>query len=67
VLEGVQDLYVARGKRVEHFDLLGGRPSNEELLGLLLGRSGTLRAPTLRAGTRLIVGYNDDVLRSVLL
>lgn len=67
MLDGIDDLYVAKGKRVDHYDLREGGPSREELLGLLLGRSGKLRAPTLRAGTRLIVGYNSDVLSNVLL
>ena len=61
------DLFVAKGKRVIHVDLVKARPSDDELLGLLLGRSGKLRAPTLRAGTRLWVGYNQEILDSVLM
>ena len=38
------------------------RPADEELLPLLLGRSGKLRAPTFRCATRLIVGYNQALL-----
>jgi arsenate reductase-like glutaredoxin family protein len=67
LLEGVTDLFVARGKKTVHLDLATTRPSDEELLGLLLGRSGTLRAPTLRRGGTLIVGFNPDVLRETLL
>jgi arsenate reductase-like glutaredoxin family protein len=67
VLEGVKDLRVARGKSALHFDLARDRPSDEELLALLLGRSGKLRAPTLRLGTTLVVGYNTDLLAEVFL
>jgi hypothetical protein len=42
------------------------RPSNDELLGLLLGRSGKLRAPTIRTGKTLLVGYNRDLLEAGL-
>jgi len=63
----VRDLFVARGKRVVHVDLVKARPSDDELLGLLLGRSGKLRAPTLRTGARLLVGYNQEILDSVLM
>lgn len=35
-------------------------PSDEEILGLILGRSKTLRAPTLRRGKTLLVGFNAD-------
>ncbi len=62
VLDGITDLYVAKGKRVEHVDLTASRPSDDELLTVLLGRSGKLRAPTVRSGSRLLVGYNADLL-----
>lgn len=67
ILEGVDDLYVAKGKKSVHFDLRKGRPSNEELLGHLLGRSGKLRAPSVRTGTTLVVGYNAELMEETLL
>jgi len=42
------------------------RLSNAELTGLITGRSGTLRAPTLRRGKTLIVGYSDDMYEELL-
>ena len=33
----------------------------------MLGPTGNLRAPTLRAGKTLIVGFNEDAYSSVLL
>jgi arsenate reductase-like glutaredoxin family protein len=67
VLEGVKDLHIAKGKAALRIDLTKDRPSDEELLQLLLGRSGKLRAPTLRVGTTLVVGYNADLLASTLM
>lgn len=66
VLEGVTDLYVAKGQNVLHHDLRRARPQDDELLELILGRSGKLRAPTVRVGTRLLVGYNDELLTTLL-
>ena len=66
LLENATELFVAKGKRVLRFDLRTQRPPDEELLGLLLGRSGKLRAPALRCGTRLVVGYNQDLLKLAL-
>jgi hypothetical protein len=66
VLQGVKDLYVAKGQKVLHFDLARNRPPDDELLPLLLGRSGSLRAPTLKVGTRMVVGYNADALKKAL-
>ena len=66
LLNGVTDLYVAKGKKVLHLDLTAERPSDDELLGLLLGRSGKLRAPAIRTGTRFVVGYNPEILGTTL-
>ncbi len=66
-LDGVAELYVAKGRGSLFFDLERDRPTDDELLGVLLGRSGKLRAPALRAGNRLIVGYSESLLESTLL
>ncbi len=67
VLEGVTELFVAKGKNVLHFDLEAESLTDDELLDLLLGRSGKLRAPTIRSGSRLLVGYNHELLATTLL
>jgi len=66
VLRGVDDLYVTKGKKVIRVDLRGTRPPKAELLGLLLGPSGNLRAPTIRRGRTLIVGFDEDTYAAVL-
>ena len=57
---------VAKGKKILEFDLKKARPSDDELLSHLLGRSGTLRAPSLRVGKTFVVGYNAEILDTVL-
>lgn len=66
VLEGVSDLYVARGKKIVHVDLNAARPADEDLVGLLCSRFGKLRAPTMRSGDRLLVGYNAEMFATLL-
>jgi arsenate reductase-like glutaredoxin family protein len=66
VLDGVSDLYVAKGKKTLHVDLTRARPADDELLALLLGRSGKLRAPAIRVGKRLLIGFNSDILAEQL-
>lgn len=66
VLKGADELYVAKGRKTVHIDLGKNRPTDDELLALLLGRSGKLRAPTIRAGKKIIVGFNADLLESTL-
>lgn len=66
VLAKVDELYVVRGKRVVHMDLSKDKPDRATLLGLLLGPSGNLRAPTLRKGRTLLVGFDEATYRQVL-
>jgi arsenate reductase-like glutaredoxin family protein len=66
VLAGVDQLYAAKGKRVVHVDLRKSRPDRAALLALLLGPTGNLRAPTLRMGRTLLVGFDESTYRQVL-
>jgi len=56
----VRHLYVAKGKKVVHFDMQADPPADADLKKLLIGPSGNLRAPTARAGDRMFVGFNPD-------
>jgi hypothetical protein len=57
-------IVVARGQSVSL--IRDERLGEEEVLALLLGRSGSLRAPTLKKRTTLLVGYNKDAYDIVL-
>ena len=59
VLSAAREIIVAKGKKRLVFD--PRRDSRETILRETLGRSGTLRAPTLRIGDRLLVGFNDEL------
>ena len=58
LVKQVNELYAAKGKKVVHIDLKKEKPGKETLKSLLLGPTGNLRAPTLRIGKKLIVGFN---------
>jgi arsenate reductase-like glutaredoxin family protein len=62
----VDELYATRGKQVVHVDLRKSRPARAELLGLLLGPSGNLRAPTIRKGRTLIVGFDEATYAAIV-
>jgi len=66
VLAGADHLYAAKGKRVVHVDLRKGKPDRTTLLALLLGPTGNLRAPTLRKGRTLLVGFDEATYTQVL-
>ena len=66
LLKDIDTIHAARGKNVVMFDLQSNRPSDDELLAHLIGRSGTLRAPAAIVGRTLVVGFNPDLYRKVL-
>ncbi len=56
----VNEIWVAKGKKILHFDMAKDKPSGAELKKALLGPSGNLRAPTMRKGKTLFVGFNAE-------
>ena len=62
----VDEIYASKGKQVMHLDLRKEKPDRAALLGLLLGPTGNLRAPTLRKGRTLLVGFDEASYAAVL-
>ena len=58
-------LLVSKGKKVAEFDLKGNVP--DEAIDAMLGPTGNLRAPTMRSGKTLIVGFNEEQYSEALL
>ena len=61
LLDKAARLIAAKGKKVVEVNLKKDRPSDEEILKLMLGPTGNLRAPTLVSGKKVIVGFNDEM------
>lgn len=62
LVENADRLVVAKGKKLTELDLNSESPSDDVVAKLMLGPTGNLRAPTLRVGRTLVVGYNEEVL-----
>ncbi len=56
---------MAKGKSVVHFDMKKAKPAEAVLLEAMLGPTGNLRAPTLRKGKTLIVGFDYATYQKV--
>ena len=41
-------------------------PDDDTLAGYLLGPTGNLRAPTIKQGKTLYVGFNEDVYKTLV-
>lgn len=63
LLAGADALWSMKGKRVVHVDLRTAKPARADLLALVLGPTGNLRAPTIRKGRTLIVGFDEATFR----
>ena len=66
LVQEVEEIYASKGKQVVHLDLKQAKPDKATLLGLLLGPTGNLRAPTLRKGRVLLVGFDEAAYSKVL-
>jgi arsenate reductase-like glutaredoxin family protein len=66
VVKDVDEIYVAKGAKVVHLNLRRDKPDRPTLLGLLLGPSGNLRAPTMRKGRTLLVGFDEATYKAIL-
>ncbi len=53
-----------RGRKVVVFDMKEA-PPDDALAAVLLGPSGNLKAPTLRVGRTLLVGFSEAAYREV--
>jgi hypothetical protein len=56
-----EHVYVAKGKSVLHVDVAKDKPTDDALAAVLLGPTGNLRAPAIRRGKKLLVGFNEDL------
>ena len=61
LLQGAEEVIVGRGQNfvVRH----PATDSREDILPLCLGRTGALRAPALKIGKRLLIGFNAEMYR----
>lgn len=56
-------IIVAKGRKVTEFR--GGKPT-DEVVEAMLGPTGNLRAPTLRRGKTVLVGFHEEVFAKTL-
>lgn len=62
----VDEIYATKGQKVIYVDLRKDKPGRAQLLALLLGPTGNLRAPTLRKGRTLMVGFDSATYEQLL-
>ncbi len=63
LLKNTKTLLVAKGKKVSRWTI--GKTVDPEAVDAMLGPTGNLRAPTIRVGTTILIGFNDDLYEEV--
>jgi len=58
ILEPASKLIVAKGRKLSEFKL--GAAAPDEAVSAMLGPTGNLRAPTLKVGKTVVVGFNEE-------
>jgi hypothetical protein len=64
--KSVRTVVIARGKKIVTFDMKSAPPDDDTLASLLLGPTGNLKAPTLRLGQTLLVGFGEPAYQQIL-
>ena len=64
MLAKAEQIYTARGKKVRRWD--PKTDSKDDILRDVIGRSGTLRVPTLQVGQTFLVGFNQEMFERAL-
>ena len=65
LLSGMTKMVVAKGKKVTEVNLKKDRPDDEALAKLMLGPTGNLRAPTIKVGKTVLVGFHEETYEGV--
>ncbi len=65
VLKGVEEVFSMRGKQLIRLHLKKDQVTEAQLHAAILGPFGNLRAPALRKGKTLIVGFNEETYRKL--
>ena len=60
LLRGTSQVIASKGKASVDWDLRSAPPVEKELYEHLIGPTGSLRAPALRLGRTLVVGFNEE-------
>jgi arsenate reductase-like glutaredoxin family protein len=60
------EIYATKGKKVLHLNLEKDQPGDDEIAALVVGPSGKLRAPALRVGDKLLVGFDEEMYARII-
>lgn len=66
LVKEIDEIYASKGTKVVHLNLKKEKYESDRIAELLIGPTGNLRAPTMRSGRTLLVGFNEESYKTVL-
>ena len=66
VVDGARTVLVSNGRSVARYDVAPGSRERGEMYARMVGPTGNLRAPTLKRGDLVVVGYHADSLKELV-
>jgi len=64
LIKTYKTVVIGKGKKFQKFEPV--EENREEILKEAIGRSGNLRAPSIKFGDKLIVGFNDEMFEEFI-
>ncbi len=64
--KGASEVVVAKGQRITTLVSGKERAGDDTILEHMLGPTGNLRAPTIVRGKKILVGFNEDLYKRVI-
>ncbi|HFE66534.1 MAG TPA: hypothetical protein ENJ93_04650 [Chloroflexi bacterium] len=64
MLSQAKEVYVVNGRKIQHWQ--PDETNKEAILAKAIGRSGNLRAPTIKIGDSYIVGFNEALYEEMM-
>ena len=61
LFDGSSKVVAAKGKKIVDFSLKDTAPDDADLVKIVLGPTGNLRAPSIKKGATWIVGFNEEL------
>ncbi|MCG8688058.1 MAG: hypothetical protein MI892_24500 [Desulfobacterales bacterium] len=59
MVKGQSQVFIGKGKKILEFT--PDEANREDILKSAMGRSGNLRAPTVKTGGKVLIGFNEDI------
>jgi arsenate reductase-like glutaredoxin family protein len=66
ILRKTSRIVAIKGKKVVEYNLKKEPPNEKELLENIMGPTGNLRAPAIRSGKTLVVGFDEQTWKKTL-